>query len=36
LDFRDGKRSATVMTRLAKGYSDTDIDALAKYIATLK
>jgi cytochrome c553 len=36
LDFRDGKRSATVMTRLAKGYSDTDIAALAKYIATLK
>jgi sulfide dehydrogenase cytochrome subunit len=39
IDFRDGKRSgtaATVMTRLAKGYSDAEIDAVAKYIATLK
>jgi cytochrome c553 len=39
VDFRDGKRtgtSATVMGRLAKGYSDAEIDAVAKYIATLK
>lgn len=39
IDFRDGKRTgtaATVMTRLAKGYSDAEIDALAKYVATLK
>jgi len=36
LDFRDGKRSATVMSRLAKGYSESEIDALVKYIATLK
>lgn len=39
IDFRDGKRtgaSATVMTRLAKGYSDAEIDAVAKYVATLK
>src|SRR5262249_12522270 len=36
LDFRDGKRSSTVMSRLAKGYSDAEIDALAQYIATLK
>jgi cytochrome c553 len=36
VDFRDGKRPATVMTRLAKGYGDAEIDALAKYIATLK
>jgi len=38
-EFRDGKRTgtaATIMPRLAKGYSDADIDALAKYIATLK
>jgi cytochrome subunit of sulfide dehydrogenase len=38
-DFRDGKRtgaSATVMPRIAKGYSDAEIDALAKYVATLK
>jgi cytochrome c553 len=38
-EFRDGKRTgtaATVMTRLAKGYSDAEIDALAQYIATLK
>ncbi len=39
VDFREGKRSgtaSTVMTRLAKGYSDAEIEALAKYIATLK
>jgi sulfide dehydrogenase cytochrome subunit len=39
VDFRDGKRSgaaATVMGRLAKGYSDAEIAAVAKYIATLK
>lgn len=38
-DFRDGKRTgaqATVMGRLAKGYSDAEIAAVAKYIATLK
>jgi cytochrome c553 len=39
VEFRDGKRSgtaATVMPRLAKGYSDAEIDALVKYVATLK
>jgi len=37
LDFRGDKRAGTtVMGRLAKGYSDADIDALSKYIATLK
>ncbi len=39
VDFRDGKRSgakATVMGRLAKGYTDDEIAAVAKYIATLK
>lgn len=39
VDFREGKRtgnSATVMGRLAKGYSDDEIAAVAKYIATLK
>jgi cytochrome subunit of sulfide dehydrogenase len=39
IEFRDGKRtgaSATVMGRLAKGYSDAEIEAVAKYIATLK
>lgn len=39
VDFRDGKRSgtsATVMGRLAKGYSDAEIAAVARYIATLK
>ena len=32
-DFRDGKRSATLMQQLAKGYSDEQIDAIAKYFA---
>lgn len=30
--FRDGSRPSTVMIRHAKGYSDADIEALAKYI----
>ncbi len=30
--FKDGSRPATVMSRHAKGYSDEDIAALAKYI----
>jgi sulfide dehydrogenase cytochrome subunit len=39
VEFRDGKRTgaaATVMTRLAKGYSDAEIDAVSAYLATLK
>ena len=31
--FRDGKRDATVMQQLAKGYSDAQIDALAEHFA---
>ncbi|RZT97688.1 c-type cytochrome [Rivibacter subsaxonicus] len=31
--FRDGKRPATVMHQLAKGYSDEQIAALAAYFA---
>ena len=34
--FRDGKRPATVMHQLAKGYSDAQIDALAGYFAAQK
>ena len=32
--FRDGKRPATVMHQLAKGYSDAQIEAVAAYFAT--
>ena len=28
-DFRDGKKPSTLMQRIAKGYSDAQIDALA-------
>jgi cytochrome c553 len=31
--FRDGKRPATVMHQIAKGYSDAQIDALAAWFA---
>ncbi|HEX2541739.1 MAG TPA: c-type cytochrome [Caldimonas sp.] len=31
--FRDGKRPATVMHQLAKGYSDAQIEALSAYFA---
>ena len=33
-EFRDGKRPATVMHQLAKGYTDAQIDAVASYFAT--
>jgi len=33
--FKTGKRPATVMGRHAKGYTTAEIDALAKYIASL-
>jgi sulfide dehydrogenase cytochrome subunit len=32
-DFRDGKRSATVMHQIAKGYTDEQIDTMAAYFA---
>jgi sulfide dehydrogenase cytochrome subunit len=35
-DFRAGTRPATVMQQLAKGYSDTQIDAAAAYLAAQK
>ncbi|MEN8175223.1 MAG: c-type cytochrome [Pseudomonadota bacterium] len=31
--FRSGQRPATIMDRLAKGYSDAEIDAIASYFA---
>lgn len=31
--FRDGKRAATIMPQLAKGYTDAQIDAIADYFA---
>lgn len=31
--FRDGSRPATVMNRIAKGYSDAEIDAVAREIS---
>jgi len=35
-DFRDGKRPATLMHQLAKGYTDEQIDAMAAYFAAQK
>lgn len=32
--FRDGKQSATVMNRIAKGYTDAEIDTVAREIST--
>ena len=32
-DFRDGRRPGTVMGRIAKGYSDAEIDATAAAVA---
>ena len=33
--FRSGERASTVMGRQAKGYSDADLEAIAKYIASI-
>lgn len=35
-DFRSGNRASTVMGRHAKGYTDAEVEALAKYIGSLK
>lgn len=35
-DFKSGKRVATVMHQLAKGYTDAEIDALAGWFAANK
>ena len=32
-DFRDGKRPSTIMQQLAKGYTDSQIEAAAAYFA---
>jgi cytochrome c553 len=34
--FRDGKRQATIMHQLAKGYTDAQIAAMAQYFASQK
>jgi len=34
--FRDGKRPATIMHQLAKGYTDEQIDAVAAHFAAQK
>jgi cytochrome c553 len=34
--FRDGKRPATVMHQIAKGYSDAQIEAIASWFASQK
>lgn len=35
-DFRDGKRPATIMHQIAKGYTEPQIDSLAQYFAAQK
>ncbi|HEX9392723.1 MAG TPA: c-type cytochrome [Usitatibacteraceae bacterium] len=34
--FKEGRREATVMQQLAKGYSDVEINALAEYFSVQK
>lgn len=34
--FRDGKRPATIMHQIAKGYTDAQIDAVAEYFSKQK
>jgi cytochrome c553 len=33
--FRDGKRPATIMHQLSRGYSDAQIDAIADHLSKL-
>ena len=35
-EFKAGKRPATIMHQIAKGYSDAELDALAGYFASQK
>ncbi len=35
-DFRSGKKPATIMHQLSKGYTDAEIDAVAAYFAAQK
>ena len=35
-DFKSGKRVATIMHQLSKGYTDAEIDALAGWFAAQK
>jgi len=35
-DFRTGQRPATVMDRIAKGFSDDEANAIAQWYGTLK
>ena len=35
-DFREGKRPATIMHQLAKGYSDAQLEAVATYLSAQK
>lgn len=35
-DFRSGKRPATIMHQIAKGYTDTQVAAIAAFFATQK
>lgn len=34
--FRSGERPATVMNRIAKGFSDTELDAIAVWFANVR
>ena len=35
-DFKSDKRPATIMNRIAKGYTDKEITAMSEYFASLK
>ena len=35
-DFRDGKRPATIMHQLAKGYTEAQLDAVSAYLSAQK
>ena len=36
VDFKTDQRKGTIMNRIAKGYSDADLQAVAQYIGNLR
>jgi cytochrome c553 len=36
MDFKSGARPSSIMGRIAKGYTDNEIDAVAKYFSDMK
>ena len=36
VEFKNGSRKGTVMNRIARGYSEPELEAIAKYLSSVK